>query len=595
MATSTIHGQMKKSTVLRTVRPFLWSFLFILVLFGIRGHQYFSARTSVSFDVTLESRPVSWEINAECDGVPISSPARLPIGSHRLIVRHPKGRSFTTNLFLFYGAHPLGTIDLKRAMGNLNISIDPRAQMFAITGEEFRTNLNGISQCSFSVPTGDYFFEARFLHHTEKQTIAIKDGETKMLRIIPKIGAIDLRANVPDATVRVMGEGDVEFSNGQAPALICELPVGEYRILANHHGHVWEGSSRVATGITNTIDITFAYGAISFQTKPPGADIVGKDGRNWGRTPLALSEIEPGVKNIALNLGGFEPANVSFEVKVGETNVISSRLVRTAFAQAMRKGNEALSSGAYEMAIEAFETAAKVEPDDSDARTLLGTAKRANALARASKFGNTFDFRAAIAELEPIVSAFPNDPEAKSMLALFRERDNARRAADEENRSANAKSLLASLASSTPDGDVFERHRLVTKLPLRQAESALIQALKVDPPFKGIRHDSPTDAFKIMAEQEFMTVLQTSAGKRSVVIVGAEVKKGETTIEYEVLEYKAEAANKISIGNLIGAPVAVNYVPIHPIRNATPEDKLQARIREGIQTVREKVERAIGK
>jgi len=527
---------MEKTTTFRTLRPFLWSFLFILILFAIRGHQYLTARTSVSFDVTLEGRPAGRDTSAELDGVRVWSPTQLAVGIHWLTISHPKGRSLTTNLFVFYGTHPLGTINLKRATGNFDVSFDPSPQLFSITGEEFRTNLNGIAHCAFSLPTGDYQIEARFLHHTEKQPISIKDSETKTLRIVPNIGAIDIHANVSDAVVRVMGENETEFLNGALPTLVAELPLGEYRILASHHGHTWEGSSKVTMGATNKINIDFVYGAVSIETKPPGADIVGEDGRSWGKTPLVISEVQPGQKNIAMRLDGFEPVNATFEVKAGETNVMSRRLVRSAFAQAMRKGNEALSSGAYELAIQSFEAALAVEPDDSDARTLLASAKRVRALDRATKFGNAFDFKAAIAELEPLLAAFPNDGDAKPMLEKFRELDKARMAADEEARSNRAKSSYKSIIDSIPDSELFERHELVTKMPLREAEAAIVRALRSDPPFKGIQNSSPPDVFRIVGEQEFMTILQTSAGKRRVTIAGAEIKKGETRVQFQVME-----------------------------------------------------------
>ena len=47
-----------------------------------------------------------------------------------------------------------------------------------------------------------------------------------------------------------------------------------------------------------------------------------------------------------------------------------------------------------------------------------------------------------------------------------------------------------------------------------------------------------------------MTVLATSAGRREFLIVGAQTKDDETQILFEVVEYKVEAVEKFSIGNL---------------------------------------------
>jgi hypothetical protein len=53
---------------------------------------------------------------------------------------------------------------------------------------------------------------------------------------------------------------------------------------------------------------------------------------------------------------------------------------------------------------------------------------------------------------------------------------------------------------------------------------------------------------------------------------------------FKIVEYKTEAQIKFSIGNLIGTPVAVDFVPIHPSRGALTE-KHQARLTEGVSNV----------
>lgn|ERR1022692_4113198 len=88
--------------------------------------------------------------------------------------------------------------------------------------------------------------------------------------------------------------------------------------------------------------------------------------------------------------------------------------------------------------------------------------------------------------------------------------------------------------------------------------------------------------------------LGTSAGRRQCVIVGGQTQDDETLILYKVLEYKTEAAIKFSIGNLIGAPAAVNYIPIHPSRISHMTEKNQTQLSGGISNVTERIERAIG-
>ena len=62
----------------------------------------------------------------------------------------------------------------------------------------------------------------------------------------------------------------------------------------------------------------------------------------------------------------------------------------------------------------------------------------------------------------------------------------------------------------------------------------------------------------------------------------SQTKDDETQVLFKDLEYKTEAANKFSIGNLIGAPVAINYVALHPSRAGQLTEKQQLRLAEGL-------------
>jgi hypothetical protein len=75
--------------------------------------------------------------------------------------------------------------------------------------------------------------------------------------------------------------------------------------------------------------------------------------------------------------------------------------------------------------------------------------------------------------------------------------------------------------------------------------------------------------------------------------VGGQTRDDQTIILFKVLEYKIEAVNKFSIGNLIGTPAEVNYVPIHASGNAKLSDKLQAQLNFGVSNVTDRIQQAI--
>ena len=117
------------------------------------------------------------------------------------------------------------------------------------------------------------------------------------------------------------------------------------------------------------------------------------------------------------------------------------------------------------------------------------------------------------------------------------------------------------------DETLFDGFELKTTKPLKEVQAGILSGLRNQTALKIVSDETPApEIFAIQASQEFQTVLATSSGRRNAIIIGARTKDDETQILYKVLEYKTEAQIKFSIGNLIGAPVAVNYVPLHSSR-----------------------------
>src|SRR5437870_5770154 len=103
MGTLNSPGQQEKPRPKGALRPFLWSGLLILVLFSIRLHQRLMSETFIAFNVAFEGQSITSGFEARCDGQSIYSVQPIQLGTHRLTVTHPKGVSFATNFFAFYG------------------------------------------------------------------------------------------------------------------------------------------------------------------------------------------------------------------------------------------------------------------------------------------------------------------------------------------------------------------------------------------------------------------------------------------------------------------------------------------------------------
>src|ERR1700723_1471844 len=146
----------------RVLRPLFWWLILVLVLYGIRTHQRLMEETRLNFSVSMQGLAI--DANASFDGNPAFSGQKIPLGNHTFTITHPKGETFSTNMFVWYGEHDLGTIVLKRQMGTLSVSADPPAPFLFIRGSEWSVTLTNSHGFTVTVPTDQYTIESRYAH-----------------------------------------------------------------------------------------------------------------------------------------------------------------------------------------------------------------------------------------------------------------------------------------------------------------------------------------------------------------------------------------------------------------------------------------------
>ena len=169
----------------RVLRPLFWWLIFVLVLYGIRTHQRMMQQTRLNFSVSLGGQPLFLEGAAMLDGSPASSGQMISLGSHQFTVTHPKGEIFLTNLFIWYGGHDFGQIDLKRAKGVLFVKVVPPAPLLTIHGPEFNVTLTNTSGITTSIPTDRYSVETQYRYWQNSQEITVSDNATTPFAIAP--------------------------------------------------------------------------------------------------------------------------------------------------------------------------------------------------------------------------------------------------------------------------------------------------------------------------------------------------------------------------------------------------------------------------
>jgi len=575
----------------RVLRPLLWWLLFVLVLYCIRTHQRLMEDTRLTYGTTLNGIPFA--ADARLDGQPILPGDKVLLGFHTFTVTGQNLEPFSTNFFVWYGGKDLGAIRLNRIKGVLSLRVKVIPGILTIEGQEYSLTLTNSPGLSVSVPTGDYMVTARYPYSTWQERVKVFKIGSIPVTIDPQLGTLQLDCNQSGATYELLRLNVEPMLSGNLPATLTGLPANAYKVVARHHDLEWSTMFYLKADTTNTVQVEFEYGTAVIQSTPSGAAVIDSSGRQLGVTPLTVTELQPGSWSFELRQDDYEPVATTISIMGNQTNIFHTNLINQEYATAIRTTRQYIQERKYDLAIQAVSDALKVQPGDPVAIRLQNDASAFGCISKADTLAKGADYSAAIKELEQALAIVPGNETAKQMLLdcktqLSEQLEERRKARMNLGRQA----FEALLKQKYPDGDLFETHEMTTSKSLKDIELPLLDALKGEPlKLTVTKYNEVTDLFEIEAVQEFSTALATSAGRRQLVMVGAQTKDDEAHILFKVLEYKAEAVEKLSIGNLIGAPASVNLVPIR----ATGEtNKLQLRLAEGVSNVMVTVRGVIG-
>ena len=593
----------------RVLRPLFWWLLLVLVMFGIRTHQRWMALTRLNFSVSLQGQAV--DATATLDGQPVISGQNISLGSHQLVITKPKADSYSTNLFIFYGAHNLGDIALKRTLGSLAVSVTPPAQSLIIRGPEWSVSLRNSSGTNVSVPTDDYYVEADFPHSQERRRVSVNAYIPNPLTIAPSFGSVDLGCNQPDATYQFQDANGQNVSSGSLPATITELPPGSYSVTATHHGHQHQDQIFVSTGKTNTVPMNFDYGAASFETMPSGATVTDGRGSQYGETPLKMSEIPVGAWNFTLQRAGYAPVQVALEVVVNQTNLISTNLVSYDYINGMNDARRYLAVTNLYLAKQGVDQAIHASPSDPDAIALQQRIAVLTTIQNAESMGAEGNYTNGINLLQSVLKVEPDNEHAKELVADYtikeqerleaiRKRE-AELAEQERQRQARilaeqqAQQRIRELGRALNDGSrryenaaQFSSHELVTTNSATILSTAISSALSgADPPFENVRLNWINQhLFMVEARQ------RVGIGYRDCLIFGSQVRENETRIQFKVFEYEQPPVMNL-LGGVLQLKPEIKITSQDPQVAAAQAERFQLRIKEGINLVTSLIQRAI--
>ena len=582
-------GNTSRPSWVRALRPFLWWGLLVVLVFGYQTHRRLSQKTRLSFSVSLQGLSISSATDARCDGRPVLSGERISLGRHELIVSHPQAEPFSTNLFIWYGVNDLGRIALQRSRGNLLVEAVPPAAVLSIRGPEFQTSLTNSAGLTSAVPTDAYVIQAQYAYWQGRQETTVGASLPGLVRFAPKLGAMRIESTQVGTSFSLNNSEGRRVETGATPALIAGLPEGTYQVISLFHEDRRESASAVKAGETNVVRFEFMYGAAVIESQPPGATVTAGNGRQYGVTPLTLSELEPGKWTFTLRLDGYVPVEIPVAIAANATNTIRTNLVNATYARAMETARRELAKTNLQAALVATGEALDAQPGDAEALALQVKATLGKAQ-MAAKAGRTQE---ALAFIAGVLRMMPENAEAKQLEKDLLQQEQAKvedgeRAEAAAKRERRPKEYFGEQMKKTPFSSLFDQQEMKVKGNLYEVEAKLVSALTNDKPaFKLTLLEHPeTDLFRFRTMQNL-----GSAGWRRCDLVGGQTSDGEVTLVFKVFEYAYVEA--LSLRALLGDNAERNMVPIHPSRLAPQKSYLLPRREEGIRLIRERIRKVV--
>ena len=181
----------------------------------------------------------------------------------------------------------------------------------------------------------------------ENDIVFSKSGKKEIdIELEPTFGYITVMSQPLGAEVSIDG-----VVMGRTPYQCERISAGQHKVVLKRRNYKSsEATVTVKEGEINTVlnnvvleAVPVTYGSLTLKTWPEGA-IVSIRGRQYGRTPLKLEDVETGICNVELSKKGFEKESRQLEIKEGSNElIVKMRLVED--APVTNDGNGVFSVG----------------------------------------------------------------------------------------------------------------------------------------------------------------------------------------------------------------------------------------------------------
>ena len=254
------------------------------------------------------------------------TPARfegLTPGPQRFRVMSPQYEPIERTFELAPDAdHRFPPLTLERSHGSLQLRCEPEGAAFELRRDDEIVS-SGIFPARLErLPTGEYTVVARFNGREKTERIEVQRGDSTSCELVFASGAVKVFSEPSGAEILINGA-----SAGTTP-LDLSLAEGSHQFVARYRK--WPDQHRavqVGPAEPRIERFEFLPGSVKITSAPGGASIL-VNGKEIGRTPYLVENVEPGEVHYELRLSGYQPLELNATVQAGEQAFLGGRFVK---------------------------------------------------------------------------------------------------------------------------------------------------------------------------------------------------------------------------------------------------------------------------
>jgi eukaryotic-like serine/threonine-protein kinase len=212
-------------------------------------------------------------------------------------------------------------VHLTHALGSVEIHSNPPGATFEL---RHGAEVVGKGECPKTltgVPTGEYDLEVSLGERKEMDTLEIRRGEVTAKDVEFASGAAAVDSVPAGAEIWLDGK-----RAGVAP---MELSMSEGKHKVEGHFGSWPPLIQEMKAVrSQKLEVKFEFiGGSAKIASAPGGAMVMADGKEVGRTPLLMEDLDPGEVRYTLRLPGFKDMEVKGLIQPGEQTFMEARFV----------------------------------------------------------------------------------------------------------------------------------------------------------------------------------------------------------------------------------------------------------------------------